>query len=70
MSINLNRVFRVLFIAAKKHIVRATYADALHLSGKLAKGDPKIRVRNYVHHSDIPDEGGSKEKTLRNPSTQ
>ena len=50
--------------------VRGTYADTLHLSGELVKGDPKIRVRNYVHHLDIPGEGRSKEKTLRNPFAQ
>ena len=50
--------------------VRASYAHILHLSGKLAKGDPKIRVRNYVHHLVIPGKRGSKEKTLRNPFTQ
>ena len=61
----LKKLFQVYKLA-----VRATYADTLHLSGKLAKGDPKIRVRNYVHHSEIPGEGGSKEKTLRNPFSQ
>ena len=34
------------------------------------EGGFKVRVRNYVHHSDIHGEGGSKEKTLRNPFAQ
>ena len=42
--------------------VRVTYADTLHLSSELAKGDPKVRVSNYVHHLDILGKGGSKEK--------
>ena len=55
---------------SSSHTVRATYIDTLHLSDKLVKGDPKIRVRNYVHHLDITGEGGSKEKTLRDPFAQ
>ena len=53
-----------------KYICKGNLCRHSTLKQQTGKGGSKVRVRNYVHHSDIPGKGGSKEKTLRNPFAQ